>query len=455
MNASQTAIAVAGHNVANAATEGYSRQRVDLAAATPQITPSGVIGSGVTVADIARVHDSLLDVGFRQETASNSFYQTRAGLLGQVQGLHGDLSTPGLSDSLNAFWNAWSDLSNDPASSTARGVVKQTAQQLVDSLHRMSTGLDRIAAGGAQQLTQDVSQLNKLSSTIASLNTRIVAEEAGGRTAGDLRDARDVAIDQISKLADVQVLERSDHTVAVNIQGINVVDGPTSIPLQVDSTGGVYSLKNANGLTVGAAGGSLGATIGVLNNDLPQGHADLDALARNLAIAVNGVHTQGMNAAGQTNVLFFDDQGNPATITAASLSLSAAVAADPQAIAAGTPGTDPITGNPVYALARNDTALSLAALRDAPIAAFGNHSIGEAYSQQVAQLGTAVQDAQDNTEVHASLASRADTQRMSVSGVNIDEEMVNLMRFQNAYAAAARVITTADEMFQSLLDMKR
>jgi flagellar hook-associated protein 1 FlgK len=388
--------------------------------------------------------------------SGSGFYQRRGMLLGQVESLHGDLGAPGLSSALDQFWTSWSDLANDPTSASARTLLRASAEDVIANFARLTTGLDQVTATAAQRLRDDLTQMNQLSSHIASLNERIIQSEAGGVTAGDLRDARDLAIDQLSQFANLQVVERSNGGVGVSINGINVVDGDLATPLVLDTTGGVYGIATAAGTVVRSPGGALGATINVLNVDIPQARSELDAIARELAIAVNTVHQTGMNAAGQTNVLFFDDQGgNPANVNARNIALSSAVAADANAIAAGTPATDPVSGLPVYGSGRNDIAQQLAQLRDAPNAALGNLSIGGAYAASVSRVGSAVRAAADNEAIHTTLAGSADTARSSVSGVNIDEEMVNLIRFQNAYQAAARLVSTADEMLQTILDMKR
>jgi len=455
MSANQVAIDVVSHNVANAATDGYSRQRADLIAASPLRTPQYNIGRGVEVADITRARDSLLDITYRDETSGASYSQRRGMLLGQVEALHGDLDSPGLSTALDQFWTSWSDLAADPSSPAARALVLQAGQELVSHFNRLSNGLDQISATADQRLRYDVDQANALSARIASLNQRIVAAEAGGLTAGDLRDARDLAVDQLSKLASVQVVERSNGSIGVSLRGINVVDGNNATRLVVNTAGATWGVRTESGTAVTNVGGSIGATIDVLNADIGQVRSGLDAIAQQLAIAVNTVHQTGMNAAGQTGILFFDDFGDPTTITARNLTLSADVLADSNAIAAGTPATDPVSGNPVYGAGRNDVAIALSQLREAPQAALGNESIGGSYASSIARIGVAVHAANDNESVHVALAGQADIARSSVSGVNIDEEMVNLIRFQNAYSAAARLVTTADEMLQTILDMKR
>jgi flagellar hook-associated protein 1 FlgK len=456
MSANQTAMSVVSHNVANAATEGYSRQRAVLTPGVPQVLPFGVVGTGVRVDDVERVRDQLLDMGFRDEMSWATYWERRGNLLYEIQSLHGDLNGPGLATSLDNFFNAWSDLANDPSSITAKRLVRQSANDVIDHLRRLNGGLDQLRVTTDERMRQDVVQLNQLATTVAQINHHIVAAEAGGYTAGDLRDQRDTAIDQMSKLANTQVVYRSDGTVSVNVDGVNVVDGADAVQLSVSSVGGVWSLVNANGVAVRATGGSIGANLVVLNTDIQTARGELDSIARELASAVNGIHTTGMNAAGTTNILFFDDQGGvPANVTAANIALSADVAADVNAIVAGTPATDPVSGLPVYGAARNDVALALSGLRSAANPAFGGRSISDGYAAQVGRIGAALRAAEDAATVHASLASESDVRRLSVSGVNIDEEMVSLIKYQNAYAAAAKLVTAADEMLQTLLDMKR
>jgi flagellar hook-associated protein 1 FlgK len=455
LTAHQAAIGVISHNLANATTEGYSRQRAELIPGRPLMTPHGGIGTGVFVNDIARLRDGLLDVGFRDESSGASYWGRRSSLLDQVQSLHGDINTAGLNSALDTFWNSWSDLTNNPGDLTARTVVRQAGEQVAQQIRRLSQGMDGIAASTKLQLGQEAVMVNRYTTEIAALNRRIVAAEAGGATAGDLRDARDLAVDRLAGLASIQVVERSNGTVAVNIAGIGIVDGDDAVPVQVTSAAGVWSLRSTRGATIGPVGGSIGASMDVLNSDIPRAKAQLDQLARALVSSVNDIHRTGVNPLGETAVLFFDDLGDIANVTAGTLSLSAAVKADARAIAAGTGAVDADTGDPVYAAGRNDIAIVLAALRETPIAALGNRSIANTYAASVSNLGGEVRAASDSANTHNVLVSQADTRRSSVSGVSIDEELVQLIRFQNAYSAAARIVTAADEMLQTILDMKR
>ncbi|MGH7505954.1 MAG: flagellar hook-associated protein FlgK [Longimicrobiales bacterium] len=455
MAASQAAINTTTHNIANAQTEGYSRKRVELVTGVPAMMPYGELGTGVRIQDIGRVRDRLLDVTFRNQTTNASAYNRRGELLSQIESLYGEPSASGLSSSLDVLWNSWADLGNDPQNDAARMVTRQAGQNVANQLERLAGGLDQLRETSDLRLRQEVGELNQYTAQVAALNQQIVAAESSGQTAGDLRDARDRAIDAIASIATVTVLERSDGSAAVIAGDATLVDGNDSQTLGVDTTGGTYRLVSARGTVVSAPGGSTGATMAVLNTDIPAAMTELDAIAQALVSSVNALHTTGMSPDGQTGINFFDDLGDVTTVTARNLKLSDEVLADHRAIAAGAGVLDTSTGTIVYAAGANDVATGLATLRDDPLAALGNRSIGAYYSTAVTRVGTDVRAAVDTAAVNETLASQADIRRQSVSGVSIDEELVQLIRFQNAYAAAARVITAADELFATVIDMMR
>jgi flagellar hook-associated protein 1 FlgK len=254
----------------------------------------------------------------------------------------------------------------------------------------------------------------------------------------------------------VQVTEHADGSVAVAVSGANIVDASDAVALVVDTTGGVYDLRSERGTLLDITTGSVAEAMRVLNSDIPNMRAQLDVLARALVSGVNDLHATGTNSLDQTGILFFDDFGDVTQVTAANLTLSSAVETSANAIAAGSGVIDPLTGNPVFAAGNNDIALAIGQLRnDISNPALAGASMGGFYTGIVTELGLQVRSAADNATMNETLASQTDIRRSSVSGVSIDEEMVNLIRFQNAYAAATRVITAVDEMLQAVLDMKR
>ncbi len=438
----QSALNVTAHNIANAATDGYSRQRPVITSNTAVHTPDGVFGSGVNIANVQQVRDALLDANYRMEASDASEQDTRAQLLGRVETMLTEPSEQGLSATFDRFLSAWSDLATSPGSATNRSVVRQRTLELTDKLHDQNASLDQIRQEVESRLDVGVGRINALIDEVARLNKEIVSVEAGGATAGDLRDVRGRALDELSSLIPIDVNPRDNGSVGVATCGYNIVDGAAGLTLKVGSVGGTMGimLQGHAGL-LKETGGATGALLDVLNTDLPAVRQSLDDFASALVDAVNTVHATGTGPDGGAPVNFFD----PAGTTAATIGLSAEVAASARAIAAGTPD-----GSGNYQAGANDVALSISALRDTALVALGT-TPGEHLLGLVSSVGLAVRSSADKAEVHRTLADQADGRRMSLSGVSVDEELVQMIQFQSAYQAAARVVTAVDEMLQSLL----
>jgi flagellar hook-associated protein 1 len=450
--ANQAAIQVASHNISNANTEGYSRQRPAMAAGVPVRLGSGLIGTGVAVHDIGRVRDGYLDLSVRRETSNASGFGLRRDILHQVEGVFGEPSENGLAATLDAFWSAWSDLANTPDSLTARNLVRQRGDQVATTLNGQDRRLSDLEDSTILRMDAQVRELNGLLTRVADLNERIRAAEVGGMTAGDLRDARDLAIDQASRLADLRVLPRGDGTIGLAIGSTNLVDGGDARPLEMSVTRGAGGrILNASvttrGTTLDQVGAALGGAIdGVA--DIRGARASLDDLARMITEQVNQIH-------GSTPLArdFFHD--TPEGVTAANIRLADAIRADPANVLAGSSGTD------------NSIAIELAGLRDLRFALTDTsgdplldsqgdpvqQSLGGLYRDLVARIAFEANGAERATAAAETLALQAEMRRESVSGVSIDEELMILMRHQQAYTAATKLVSTADEMLQSILNM--
>ncbi len=448
--AQQRATQVTAHNISNATTEGYSRQRADMVAGTPISTPFGPVGTGVHVVDVERARDALLDRSFRRESSLASGHRMRYDLLGLVETRFGEPGDYGLGAALDAFWSSWADLANDPTNTSARTAVQSRGRQLAEQLNGLAAGLDEVRDVATARLGGTVGRLNDLSSAVADLNRRIVAEEAGGHTASDLRDERDRILDEMATLVSIEVHERENGSVGVIAGGVGIVDGVRVSKLQAHFSGDDWSLRLESGTTLDVRGGELAGMLQVLNTDLPALEDRLDELARGIVHTVNDLHRTGTNPLGQTDVVFFDDQGGDLSlVTARNIALSDDVAADASSIAAGSGGA---AGE--YRSGASDIALALAQLRDTPETDYlGGRTFGDFHANLVQDLGLSIRSTGDAATVHETLAANAEARRLSVSGVQTDEELIRLMQFQSAYTAAARVVTAADEMLQSLLNM--
>ena len=462
LQAQQTAIETAAHNVSNANVPGYSRQVVSLKPNTPFYTSVGAIGMGVVVQDISRVRNTMLDVNFRTQTSQAAAFTAQGNVLSSVSQIFGEPSDTGLANTLSQFYASWSDLSNNPTSGAAKSVVQERGSAVAAQLNQFSRSLDQLSANTLSTTNQQVNDINGLANQIAAINKQIVAAEADGKTtANDLRDMRDNAIDSLSKMVPVRVIDQPNGSNSIYLGGQTVVDGSSTSALTIQGTPGSLSLQ-MNGRTL-SPGGAIGANVNALNTDIPAAKSQLDTLASGIVTSVNSIHRTGWSAAGDaaggsnwdptapptgSNINFFDST----KLTAGTMSLSTQVASNASFIAAGN--TQNATGN-------NTVANRLAALRsDTTVmpqygSATATTSVDGYYNDLVTRVGVATSNATSSATVYSTLAQQANTQRQSTSGVSTDEELISLTKNQQAYAAAAKVITTADTMSQTLLDMIR
>ena len=456
MQVQQVAMQTTGQNIANANVAGYSVQRVEEEAQTSQMFPYGSVGTGVQVQTISRARDALLDGQFRDASASTASATTSSDLLSRIQGVLAEPSSTGLSSALDAFWGSWSDLASDPTSQTARSAVAAQGSAVANMFHSFSNQLDAIDASARSGVTSEVSKINDLAKQVSQLNPAIVAAESNGQTANDLRDQRDRVLDQLSALGTMQTVERSDGSDAVYLSGQMIVDHDTTQTVSV--TGGTPVNITIMGQQVIGVGGSVGAGLDVINNQLPTVRNGLDQLAGAVVREVNALQLSGTAYSGNPPVAkaptnFFSQNGAPGTgdpaQTARGISLDASMSDLTNIAASGATATGP--GN-------NDVANQVAALRDTPVniydasgAVVASTTMGDFYSSSVSKLAVATNKASTQVTVQQTLQNQASNRRDSVTGVSTDDELVSLMKQQQAYAAAARLVSVVDQMSQSLL----
>src|SRR3954463_3284106 len=185
MAAQQLAVQIASQNIANADTEGYSRQRVELATSISTAFPYGTIGTGVTVQNITRARDSMLDAQYRQDSSGQAKADTTSAALGQIQQIFSEPSDSGLSATLDQFWGAWNDLANDPTSGAAKGAVRAAGDSVASTLNRFASQLDQLDQMTRESANGDVGQINQLANQVVDYNKKIIAQESSGHAAGD------------------------------------------------------------------------------------------------------------------------------------------------------------------------------------------------------------------------------------------------------------------------------
>lgn len=426
---------VAGQNIANASTPGYSRRRLTLGAVGPprggvyMRTPYPPVGGGVAAQSLDRVRDGLLASASGEARTGLGGADEETRLLSALEGMFGVGSGASLEDVMGGFWNAWSDLANDPTDMGVRSSLLSQAETVVGTLNDLDANINRLAGETETALGNSVGEVNSLLDEIAALNTQITAAQSNGSPDLAAEDRRDAAVAELAAFVPVSVSEESDGYM-VTIDGMAAVQGDRALGLTLDTPVGGPAVVRFEGTTVAFASsdGQIGAQLRTINETIPDTLNALNDFAASLVTKVNEKHTTGFGLDGSTGLNFFD----PAGLTAGSIRLSDDLD-DPAKIAASGAPDEP---------GKSDIALALAGLRDT-------------FDGQVVDImsgvGTKLQAAQTAAGGHAAVVAHLDAMAQGVSGVSMDEEMTRLLEAQHAYAAAARVLTTADEMMETIL----
>ena len=473
------------------------------------------IGTGVTVQSIERARDIFVDRQFRWETSKAQYWTAREDTLQKVEGLLNEPKENSLSTDLDKFWNAWSVLSKDPENLGARSVVLERAATLADTFHHIDQQLTEMQKSLDSSVRVQINHINIYAEQIRALNHQIKQAEVSGDNPNDLRDKRDALVDELSEIVNVRVAESRDATFKdrqVNVYKLYIGNDNTPNQILVDDTV-AYKLEEppvagADGLPFAEVrwadghpyrGGlevDLGDRLGKLQANLLMRGMDYDTsvdldgdgtddiqqtkeeaylsylrsqydeLARGIAEAVNAIHRTGIDRDGNSGLDFFVG-GTP--ITAANITVSLDLINDPWKIATGKVTQDN-NGDPVGEYGNGEIAQAISSLATGwyglkgltdpvtgdklpdetpPVEAA---SFGDYYGAAVAELGIDVQQATRMKEGQEVLVTHMFNQRESFSGVSLDEEMTNLVRFQKSYTAAARIVTMLDDMLNTIVN---
>lgn len=450
MQAQQKAIQTTGHNIANVATPGFSRQRVEVSSAFPVAEGQLFLGRGVEIEGVKSVLDRFLEGEMISLNGSLGFTEAESRALEGVQ-----VAFPvvgGIEAALGAFFKALSDLANNPAGQAERASLIGKARALGDTLRQTRDTVRTAQLNLDKDLDSAVLDLNTALSQIATLNRQIALGEAGGQPANDFRDQRQLLLQKVSRLTGASILEGGDGQVTAQAGGLLLVAGDRAASLDDSNMNAsgfrlVY-YKSPDGMTFDATSlftkGEIGGILAMRDNEAANIIGKLDQFAKSLVDEVNARHLVGFDLYGAAGGTFFNPIAAVAG-AAAIVQVSSAVAADANLIAAaqtaaGVPGD-------------NRNALSLVNLQGTAIAALGNKTLKDYYLSLVGDLGAKAQSAEESLNFQNSLLTQTQARRDAVSGVNLDEEMSNLILFQRAFEASSLLVRTGDEMFQTILAM--
>jgi flagellar hook-associated protein 1 FlgK len=480
--ASQSAIDLTSHNISNANTTGYTREVLTLSSRDIAVTgerfqqvTKGETGAGVNIDGVEQVRDAYLDKQYRRENGTLSMWSSRSDALGYVEQLFNETGDTGLSASINNFFSSLQTLTTDPESKEDRTNVLQNANEMTDAFQHLASQLADKQADQDESVNVAVTQINDTAQSIADLNDQIFRYELSGDKANDLRDQRNTLLDKLSGLTDITYSEDADGEVSVDIGGQALVNRTTvhklqatqDMPNPIAGLGDLYNVTwsdytEPDGVTplpVTVSSGSLKAYMDVRDGDsdtnigIPYLRSQLDELAAGITSAVNTVHSQGWTMpyddgtshTSATGVNFFTET-NGVPVTAANFSVDNAIKTSVYNIAcAGSQITsDSLNGDNTNVLALVDLQNKM----DIP-----NIGSIEGFEKGfVSGLGEEAAHTNTMKSSEQTLVDSIDSQRQSTSGVSVDEELTNLVKYQHSYAASARVITAIDETLDTLIN---
>ena len=575
--ANQGSIDVTSHNIANANTEGYSRQRAELQTERPFCTPSmnnaagpGQLGRGVNIADINRIRDSFLDYQVRVELGVQGKYAGRDKFLSEIENIFNEPSETGVSQLFANFFDGWQELSKQANSSNARTVVAEQSKALTDELNHLNGQLDKLKTNAQSSIRQELNDVNSILNQMERLNEEIIQVTAAGQKPNDLLDRRDLLLDKLSSKFGINIDKKVLNGIDVNtkgddgaqppigknfIQAVNPDDAvrlayisgisPAKAPelgktetytityyknadmtnddnkvtfkielgkdeydaldksrtlwtnkdgeaILVDDNNKVIGKVDKDGNLVDEKGIAISTdpkiprfqpSTGNLNgymsvqDDIDNQIDQLNKLARTLAYAVNAVHEQK-----DTNKVDFfvnkDKGGTEEQITAGNITVNKEILEDVMKIKVGK-GDNPGETDGTRALAIANLMDKLIAIQNLNLTenrqtALGKIGGGEMipdeaeiltlkgstdgmtfggyFKDTVDRLGVQTQEAKRMVKNQHSVLASFQQSRDVVSGVSLDEEMTNLIQFQHAYQANAKIISTVDDLLDVVIN---
>jgi flagellar hook-associated protein 1 len=444
LQASQLGISVASNNISNAQNPNYTEERlVTVPGQSSGSDPN--LGTGVDIVGVQAVRDTLIGSRILQENSSSSGANILNQTLSNVQVQFTDTTNTGLLQSMSSFFNSFQTLAADPASPDSRVAVQAAGQALASNFNSIHDSLVTTQTQANQTVSQNVADINSLASQIAQINGEITAQQANG-TPNGLIDQREGLVTQLSSIANVHELDSGNGNYQLTIGNDRMlVAGTTTQPLTTGTgSNGMTTVMSGNSditAELTGSGGELGANLDIRDNYVPKYLNSLDQLASAIVQHVNSASSAGYDLNGNTGINFFQPLAGVSGASGA-LALSTQVAADPSTIAASS---DPSGQD-------NGTATQIGNLLFQPV--FSGGAVTDQYQSMVFTVGSDVSNSTSSMQQHQALLQQLQTQQQSVSGVSTDEETMNLLQFQRSYQASARVISTVDQLTQTLLAMQ-
>ncbi len=450
LQSQQVAMHITGHNIANANTVGYTRQ-------VPQFTQQTTstiglflplhlknLGSGVLVEEVKRIRDQYLDLQIRQESRAGAYWRAVDQGLEQIEIIFGEPGESALSSIFDTFWNTWQELATSPESSAARALVVENGDLLAKALNDTYARLERQQGQLNEEISIKVQEVNNMLQQIYDLNHQIARLGIGGGNVSDYKDQLDVLVDDLSKILSLQVKENDNGSYTLVLQGQVLVSDneKNSLFVQPDPSTGFFTVHlstSGEALKLSYQNGELKALFDLRDHSIEEYKGYLDQLANDLADAVNTLHRTGytLEEPPQRGTDFFVGSG------AASIAVNSVIEANINLLAASSTGAPGDGG----------VALAIAQLREEKIISGGSATPDDYYRGFISRLGAQREEVSRLVSNQEVLVEQLEMRKESISGVSLDEEMTNLIKYQYAYQAASFLVNTINNMLEALLNI--
>ncbi len=430
----QSAIQTTSGNVANANNENYNRRRAQL-----QQSLTGFASLGLNGGEVVRLRQRYAEHQLWQENQRLGEYENTNRLLRQIENVFAENTESGINSLLNQFWSAWDDLANDPESAFARNLLRDKARLLTNAFQRIHGDFRQLQGQIQPEIQAQVAEVNEHTARLAELNSRLMYDKNNP----DLLDERDRLIGELSEKLDIKVKEKDNGVVNIYTDGLLLVSDDTSnnLRMEVQTMDGeqqVLFFLNSSDRSININSGSLKALVDIHNEKIPDYVRQLDQLAVTIATEVNKIHKAGENLDGLTDIPFFAED----VTGAANFRVDEGVLNNPSLIATRAPGEGEGSGS---------IAQSISDLQSARVA--NGVTINDFYNALLSDVGNKIQEADFMESSQQLVVQQIKNQKESVTGVSLDEEMTKLVQFQQAYAAAAKIVTTVNSMVETVLSM--
>ena len=455
LSVQQQEMEISGQNVANVNNSAYAEEQLEISESTPLATAQGEEGTGVQATGITENRNPLLDTQIQTEasvsgslTAQQSNLQNAEAYLDEQISSTSSSTTPessnGLAAGLSSLFDSFSSLANEPSDLSLRQTTVESAQQVSAQFNQVSSQLSTVQSDLNTSVQNDVATSNQDLQTIATLNQQISSAQTSGGNANTLVDQREQTLENLAGLANFSTSTEADGSVDVSIGGVAMVSGNSvtaNLQAYADSNGNqqVEAVDTSGSTTqLSLTGGSIAGEITARDGALASLQSGLNTLASQLITQVNSIYSAGYDLNGNTGQDLFTGTN------ASNIGVNTNLAEDPtQFQASGTAGA---TGD-------NTVILALAQLGNQDISGLSNQTFSASYAQTVSNLGDAISSVNDQLDTSQSVSEMLTTQRSSTSGVSTDQEMANLIQYQKGYEASAELISTLNQMLQTVLTM--